>query len=259
MIDLHCHILPDLDDGPRRVEDAVSMARAHVAVGVDTVVATPHVDEAFPLIDADVISLAADELRADLSAADIPLTILTGAELSLSAAVALDDAELRRHGLGGGPWLLIEAPLGRPRDVEPAMHELMERGYLVMVAHPERSPTFQHDIAALHRLVERGALTQVTAGALVGRFGRTVQQFSERLMRERLVHAVASDAHDMFNRSPGIAWAIDGAGLGSWGDWLSTEVPAAVIAGAPIPPAPSGRPGARGRRGTFLARFGSAR
>jgi protein-tyrosine phosphatase len=102
-----------------------------------------------------------------------------------------------------------------------------------------RCPAFQRDPGAYARLVDQGMLGQVTAGALVGRFGRHVQAFGHRLLREGLAHDVASDAHSVDKRPPSIRAELEEAGYGAQADWLGRDVPRAVLSGEPLPPAPA--------------------
>jgi protein-tyrosine phosphatase len=117
--------------------------------------------------------------------------------------------------------------------------ELRSRGHRIVLAHPERCPGFHADPEALRRLVSAGALTSITAGSLVGRFGGTVQRFAIGLVREGLAHNVASDAHDTHRRPPGLLAELSRAGLGELSDWFARQVPAAILSGAEIPVQPA--------------------
>lgn len=117
--------------------------------------------------------------------------------------------------------------------------ELQHRGHRILLAHPERCPAFQRDPPMLQSLVGDGVLTSITAGSLVGRFGGNVRRFALELVREGLVHNVASDAHDRRGRPPGMAAELDQTGLGALADWLTRAVPAAILSGGEIPPQPA--------------------
>jgi protein-tyrosine phosphatase len=248
VIDLHCHLLPGVDDGPPDLDTALELARLQVAAGVETVAVTPHVSPDVPT-EPDAIEHGVAELTGALTAAGIPLTIATGAEIDVRCALELQDEELRRLALGGGPWLLVEAPLGRVSvPLELVVGRLLDHGHAVLLAHPERSPAIQRDPALLRRLVGAGVLTQLTATSFTGRFGGPVQRFAERLLDEGLVHSVASDAHDPRRRTPGMREPLLEAGLGEEAVRLLTEtVPAAVLAGDEVPAV--GRLTARRRAG----------
>ena len=117
-----------------------------------------------------------------------------------------------------------------------------------MLAHPERCPAFHSDPAVLESLVRAGILTSITAGSLVGRFGAPVRRFAFGLVRDGLVHNVASDAHDDSGRAPGMTAELRRAGLEPLAAWLTTEVPAAILAGGEIPPPPGALEGLQTRR-----------
>ncbi|HZV75195.1 MAG TPA: CpsB/CapC family capsule biosynthesis tyrosine phosphatase [Conexibacter sp.] len=253
MIDLHCHLLPGIDDGPADLGGTLAMARLHVEAGVRTVAATPHVSWDMPT-DAATIDLRLGDVRAALAAAKIPLEVVRGAELDVHQAIGLSDEQLRALALGGGPWLLLEAPLTKRVALAPVAHALLDRGHRVLLAHPERSPLLQRDPEALRALVHAGAATQVTAGSFAGSFGRTVQGYAEQMLEAGLVHSVASDAHDARRRPPGIAEPMAAAGLGELTPLLAQEAPAAILAGDPLPSAPAWRRRRRSPLRTLLGR-----
>jgi protein-tyrosine phosphatase len=237
VIDLHCHILPGLDDGPRKMGDAVKMAKAAVDAGVRTMVATPHVSETFPNRAEDIAAAAAG-LIVELARRDIALNIRTGAEITITQALDLGADELAALRLGGGPYLLVECPLTfeRPGAVEALLLHVQERGHPLLLAHPERSPAFLREPERLARLVDEGMLTSVTAGAFSGQFGRRVASFALELLRNGLVHDIASDAHDAQRRSPRILEHLVAAdavlpGTSARADWHAREVPSAVLSG----------------------------
>lgn len=240
MIDLHCHLLPGIDDGPEDLGGTLAMAQQHVRSGVAVVAATPHVAWDMPN-DVETIEQRLTDVRTALAAAKIPLEVARGAEIDVHEAMRLSDEELRALALGGGPWLLIESPLRGNVPLLPTVLELLDRGHRVLLAHPERSPLFQRDPAALRSLVGAGVATQLTAAAFAGRFGRAVGEYAEQMLEAGLVHSVASDAHDTHRRPPGLAEPLVEAGLSELVPLLSQEVPAAILAGDPLPPVPAWR------------------
>jgi protein-tyrosine phosphatase len=236
VIDLHCHVLPGIDDGPETIEGSLELARAAVATGTSTIVATPHVNWRYENTP-ETIARAAQALRARLGEEEIALELVTGAEIAMTRVSELREEELGALRLGGGPWLLIEPPF---TPVATGLREtvlgLQDRGHRVLLAHPERCPAIHRDPALLRSLVAAGVLTSVTAGSLAGHFGEHVRRFSLRLFEEGLVHNVASDAHDHTNRAPGMAREIEAAGVGALRDWLTASVPAAILEGDAIIP-----------------------
>jgi protein-tyrosine phosphatase len=185
----------------------------------------------------EAIGSAAALLRERLAAERIGLELLTGAELAVTKIAEISDAHLTQLRLGDGPWLLVEPPFTPVASgMEQIVHGLQDRGYRVILAHPERCPAIHRDPRLLRSLVDRGALTSVTAGSLVGRFGEHVRRLSLKLAEDGLVHNVASDAHDHVHRAPGTTAEIEQAGLGPLADWLTEAVPGAVLAGEEVIP-----------------------
>jgi len=254
---MHCHVLPGIDDGPETIDGSVALARAAAEAGTHTLVATPHVSWHYPN-DADTIARLVDELRARLIAEQVALEIRPGAEIAITRLVDIDPAELPRLGLGGGPWLLVEPPFTPVADnLDTIMLNLQQRGHRLLLAHPERCPAFHRDPRMLETLVHAGVLTSITAGSLVGRFGGEVRRFALELARAGMIHNVASDAHDLARRQPGVMAELEQAGLGPLADWLTQAVPAAILDGGEIPPRPAiALPDAKPSRRAWWSRRG---
>jgi protein-tyrosine phosphatase len=239
MIDLHCHVLAGIDDGAVTVADSVALARCSQERGVEQIVATPHVSWSYDN-SAETIARLVEQTNVALTAAGSTVSVLAGAEIAMTRAVDIRAEELARLTLGGGRWLLIECPFSNSvAGLDALVADLQEEGYGVVLAHPERCPALASDPALLESLLRSGVLASITAGSLVGRFGGTVARFARELMDAELVHNVASDAHDLERRQPGIAAELEQAGFGALTDWLAEEVPAAILSGAEtIPPRP---------------------
>jgi protein-tyrosine phosphatase len=242
-VDIHCHLLPGLDDGPGNMPEALAMAHTAVNAGTTHMVATPHIDHTWRVRPAQ-IAARAEALREALAAQAIPLQVSTGAEIALSRLVDLSASELDSVRLGDGPYLLIECPLSPTAgDFDALLLRVHARGEPVVLAHPERSPLFQQEPERLVRLVAAGMLCSLTAGSLKGAFGASVRRFSIQLLREELVHDLSSDAHDHLGRPPGLADALAGVedelpGIGRRREWLTELAPAAILAGEPLPEPP---------------------
>jgi protein-tyrosine phosphatase len=258
-IDLHAHVLPGVDDGPVDRQEALALAAAARADGTDTIVATPHVNERYAN-RAEGVARGVEALNAELATAGIDLRVRPGAEVALTQVAELDDGELSRLTLGGGPYLLVESPLtSAAGDFEVVMEDLMGRGFRLVLAHPERCPAFQREPGRLRRLAVSGVLTSITAGALTGVFGRHVHSFTLRLLEDQLVHNVASDAHDAARRPPTLRGCLEAAerdapGIAALGEWFTAEVPSLILAGDPV-----GFPPALPRRRRRRLRFGRGR
>jgi protein-tyrosine phosphatase len=242
MIDLHCHVLAGIDDGPPTIEDSVAIATAAAAAGTRTLVATSHVSWEYPNRAAGLSRLRG-ELALRLRRDGVPIEIVAGAEIAITHVADLSPQELSRLTLGAGRWLLIEPPFTlASAGIDTVIASLQGRGYGVVLAHPERCIALARDRPMLERLVASGVLTSVTAGSLVGRFGRDVRRFALELVEAGLAHNVASDAHDPVHRPPTIAHELEQAGLASLSTWLTQEVPWAILSGRDIPPRPALEP-----------------
>jgi protein-tyrosine phosphatase len=248
VIDMHFHVLPGIDDGPDTMAGSVALARAAAAAGVSTLVATPHVSWRYRN-DAQTIRGLVDELGERLTAEGVAIELRAGAEVAMTYLTELERAELTELRLGQGEWLLVEPPFAA---VAPALgdivREVQRRGHRVLLAHPERCPAFHRDPDLLAELVRGGALASITAGSLAGRFGGPPRRFALKLLQEGLVHNVASDAHDLDGRAPGIAAELEQAGAASLTDWLTCAVPEAILGGDEIPARPQLLRSSRGRR-----------
>ena len=158
MIDLHCHVLAGIDDGPATIEGSVALARAAAAAGTATLVATPHVSARYRN-DASTITRLVDELNTRLEGEGVALEILPGAEIAITSVIEIEPSELPRLGLGDGPWLLMEPPFTPiATGVENILASLQREGYRILLAHPERCPAFHRDPAMLESLVAGGVL-----------------------------------------------------------------------------------------------------
>jgi protein-tyrosine phosphatase len=239
VIDLHCHVLPGIDDGPMTLAESLRLARSAAAAGTNTLVATPHVNWRYRN-DADAIASLTAELNTHVAAAGLALRVRPGAEIAITRLADIEAPELQRLTLGGGPWLLLEPPLSSVvNNLDAILLDVQRDGHRVLIAHPERCRAFHRDPQVLATLVHEGALTSITAGSLVGRFGDTVRRFALDLARDGMIHNVASDAHDHSRRPPQMAAELDRAGLGSLTEWLTCAVPEAILSGDPLPPRPT--------------------
>ena len=238
MIDLHCHALPGIDDGPDDMHGSIALARAAAESGTKTLVTTPHIDRWWNVDPASVAGRVA-ELRATLADEDIDLDLRAGGEIALTRLVDLDDQELDAVALGGGRHVLLEAPLTPGAgDFDRLILAVLSRRP-VLLAHPERCPAFLREPERYEGLLEAGALGQVTAGSFAGQFGDTIRATVLRWLDRGWVHVVASDAHDAYRRPPGLRGPLARAGLGAeLATWLTEAVPTAILESRPIPERP---------------------
>jgi protein-tyrosine phosphatase len=245
MIDLHAHLLPGLDDGPADEAGAVELASEAAAAGVTVMAATPHLRADFPAVRVEELEARVAELRQRLDAAGIALEVVGGGEVDVLWAQRASDEMLRAASYGGrGTDLLVETPYGPLTEMfEQLLFRIQVRGFRVLLAHPERNPSFQREPARLERLVEGGVLVQLTAASVVG--SARARRLSQRLIEGGRAHVIAGDLHRAGGGRASVAQAA--AAAGERGRWMVTEAPAAILAGNPLPPMPASQP--RQRRG----------
>lgn len=196
MIDIHCHILPGLDDGAQDVEEAAAMAEAAVNEGIHTIIATPHHANQKFSNEAQHISQAVKDLKAVLDARNIPLDIVVGQEARIYPKLADDAHEGIIMPLNASKYVLIEFPSHCvPEYFIELIHELNVAGLIPVIAHPERNREIFRSPERLYELVQAGALSQLTSHSVNGLFGRKIQTLCRTLCAHNLVHFIASDAH----------------------------------------------------------------
>ncbi len=237
MIDLHCHILPGLDDGARDVEDAVAMAEQARADGVVTVCATPHIRHDHPVEIASLPARVA-AVQAELSERGIDVRIAAGGEVAQTEVDALGDDELRAVSLGGaGGWILLE-PAPGPLDarLELNVERLRARGLRAVIAHPERHADADLELR-LRTLSAQSCLIQWTAAFVAD---PAMREPIARWAAMGLVHLLGSDAHSArFGRPVALA-----AGFAALREtlpqatvaWMAHDAPAAILRGEPVTP-----------------------
>lgn len=198
MIDLHCHILPGVDDGALDLADSLAMARQAVNDGIERVCATPHIRHDHDVRIEQIVERVEDLNRA-LGDEGLPVEVLQGGEVAETAVEALSEEELERVALGGGRWILLEpAPGPLSETLIARVGHLAERDHRALIAHPERhlSADMYERIAAL---IAEGALVQATADFFLReRFAGGMRMLAER----GLVHVLSSDAHSSHGGRP---------------------------------------------------------
>ncbi len=212
MIDIHLHILPGVDDGPATIDESLALARALVDEGVHAAVATPHYNDEFPHLSADDVAQRVEALQRELDHHDIPLRVFPGHEVLIRPGL-VEDVEARRVAtLNGSRYLLLELYVSTwLPTTERVVFELLAHGITPIIAHPERYRAVQEDPGRLAKLIQQGALAQLTASSLVGAQGNTARRCAEGLLKRGLVQFIASDAHGMNRRAPHLLQGIDQA------------------------------------------------
>lgn len=210
MIDLHTHILPELDDGADSIEEALSMARIAVEDGITALVATPHVIDGLFSNSKEKIHGAVERLDQRLKEDSIPLELLPGAEYNLEPDLAerLSRGELLTLN-NTGRYLLVELPATLvPHYTDRVLYELQLQGITPILAHPERNIEFSREPSRLAEMVSKGILVQVTAGSITGSFGREIKNLAHLFLKSGCAHFIASDAHSSTGRIPKISSAM---------------------------------------------------
>jgi protein-tyrosine phosphatase len=221
--ELHFHLLPGVDDGPKTMDESLALARLAVADGTGVVVCTPHVH----LVDVATVPDRVRELQAELDRNVIPLEVRAGGELSPGTPIDDAEAEVLAQGPAGHRWLLLEAPLDGPADdFHDDVAEYEARGFGLVIAHPERSPAVLPEAATL---AGRGHRLQVNASSLTGNHGEEAREGGLDLVRRGLVTLLASDAHRV-SRPPRLGAALEVlAGNGIDGRALADDAPAHLL------------------------------
>jgi protein-tyrosine phosphatase len=240
MIDLHCHILPGIDDGARSFEESVLMCRLAADDGCEGMVATPHQRRGeWWNADREHLAALAGELQDKVASG---FRVYLGGEVHVDSELLAEVEKLPDGGgilpLAGSRYLLIEFDSnGTAREAIHLVHELVVAGWRPVLAHPEFVPWLASDLSLVARLVELGALTQVTAMSVTGDFGRRPQTDSLALLDAGLVHFVASDSHGVRRRPPGLrraAYLIAERLGGETARRLTVDNPRAVVEDRPL-------------------------
>ncbi|MGG2063448.1 tyrosine-protein phosphatase [Bacillus sp. S14(2024)] len=203
MIDLHCHILPGVDDGPQTVTESIAMAKQAVAEGIHTIVATPHHQNGVYVNERIGILNLVKHFNGILRESDVALKVLPGQEIRLYGDL-LTDYEMHQIVTLNetNTYIFIEFPSNHvPRYAEQMLYELRMKGLIPIIVHPERNAQFIERPDQLYNFVSKGVLTQVTAGSLLGNFGKKIKKFSLQLIEHNLTHMIASDAHNTTTRA----------------------------------------------------------
>jgi protein-tyrosine phosphatase len=202
-VDIHCHLVPHVDDGPGSWEESLKMARMAADDGIGTIVATPHQLGNFGRNQPDMIRAGVAHLRQLLREHNVPLTVLPGADVRVEEALVpnlkkgtvLTLADRRKH-------VLLELPHELYFPLTSVLADLRAIRITAILSHPERNHGLQSDRHVIGQMVAAGCLMQVTAGSLVGTFGTDSQRTAEWMLRRGLVHFVATDAHGAEARRP---------------------------------------------------------
>jgi protein-tyrosine phosphatase len=254
MVDIHCHILPGLDDGAETFEISCAMAEMAIEDGVTHVIGTPHASQDHVFVPELVRELR-DELQSRFQGR---LVLATGCDFHLSFENILDiRTNPTRYTLNQKNYLLVEfADYSIPSSLDQALHEMQLAGLRPIITHPERNPLIRSQPERLYKWLRQGSYVQVTAQSLLGKFGKSAQEMAEHWLEAGAVHFVASDAHNITSRPLRLKAAFDqlatarGANLAQA---LMVDNPLAAFEGRPLPYVPelAGDAGGQARRKRF--------
>ncbi len=211
MIDLHAHILPNLDDGPRSWEESLEMCRMAFDDGIRTIVATPHTLNGVYNNNAAVIKQQAKHLQKLLEKNNIAVNILPGSDVrvypTLTSLIengeALTINDNRRY-------IILELPDLFPMPaIKKLMLSLTDKGITPIISHPERISQIQQDSSVIYDFIKEGALTQVTAMSITGEFGKGAKGFVEKMLKYDMVHIISTDCHNIVSRPPILSIAVE--------------------------------------------------
>ena len=240
MIDIHHHLLFGLDDGSPDLETSIAMAKMAVEDGITHVVCTPHASGMFSYDKAHNGERLAT-LREALAADSVPLILGIGCDFHLTYDNIQEAiADPTKFSINGTGYLLVELPdFGLPRTLTDTFYQMQLAGIIPILTHPERNPTLQKDTARLIDWLRNGLLVQVTAGSVLGHMGKAAEQMSHRLLADRWVHFLATDAHNVTTRPPQMRAACDAVAKrygATYADLLCTDNPRAAFNGEPLGP-----------------------
>jgi protein-tyrosine phosphatase len=242
MVDIHCHILPGIDDGAETWGTTTQMCRMAVRDGITHIVATPHCDGHYEYDRAHFTDMLAT--LSEVSGGQLTFTI--GCDFHLSPRnieAAMDDP--RPFAIGDTQYIMVEFDHhGIPSNAGELLRTLLSRGMVPIITHPERNALLMKKLGVVQEFIEMGCLSQVTANAFTGFWGPKSQKAAEKLLQKKAIHIVASDAHDLELRPPLLSMARTRVATLAGADTakaLFTHNPAAVVAGQSVPPLPASR------------------
>lgn len=206
MIDIHCHILPGIDDGPSDIQESIEMARIAATDGIEKIVATPHIKNTLHPVSVirDNIAL----LNKRLDELNISVEILQGADVNAMLDVSL----LKGYTINNTQYILVEFPHSHlPNSMKDVLFKMMIKGYRPIITHPERNFSVLKDPGILFELVNGGVLAQITADSITGTFGVDVKECARYLLKRNVISFMATDAHSCYHRRPVLSEGVKAA------------------------------------------------
>lgn len=213
MYDIHSHILPGVDDGPKTMNDALEMASVADEKGTKMMLCTPHRRDVTENSSVKQVQQLLTTFKAEIDQIGLGLDLVLGMENHIDVDLPDEVSAGRALPINGGHYMLVEMPFfGNSNYVEDVLFQLQIQGIKPVLAHPERIEAIQQDPEKLVRLIERGMVSQITGGSIVGYFGKDVKKLTHSLLRRGMVHIIASDTHFATGpRSPDLSECVSAA------------------------------------------------
>ena len=203
MIDIHCHILPNVDDGSESLEESIEMAKIAESEGITRIVNTSHCHFDFKYKKGNELKLELEKFNQALKEENINIEVLLGNELYYTRDLIERFNELDFFSMNNSKYILMEfSPINFPKNIEDVIYEIKIRGYIPIIAHAERYKQVQEDVNIVLDCIKEGALIQVNASSILGKNGENVEDTSKKLLDNNMVHFVATDAHSSNRRRP---------------------------------------------------------
>lgn len=203
LVDMHCHILPEIDDGAKNEGEAYQMLRMAYDEGIRVIVATPHHHERRGMCTPGQYRRALSKVRKMAQEIDDKFYVMPGMEIYFSQDVLTKLEHRKVQTMGKSEYVLIEfSPNDEFRYIQQALQQVQMKGFHPIIAHIERYSCFYDCIDEVEYLIEMGIYVQVNAGSIIGSSGRTTKKFVKELLERQLVHFVGTDAHSSGSRSP---------------------------------------------------------
>jgi len=211
--DLHAHILPGVDDGPKDMADSIEMARMAAKNGTAVLLATPHNKDVNQDHSVEYVRDLIKEFARQLESNNIPLQLLLGMENHIGPDLPEQVKAGKALTINASRYILVELPFtSYPRFTNDTMYRLQLQGLTPIIVHPERNAMIQKNPSIFESIVEKGMLGQVTAGSLLGVFGPEARKSSETLLKRNLLHLIASDTHHHLGpRNPALTMGVEAA------------------------------------------------
>ena len=210
MIDIHCHIVPNVDDGAKNIEDALEMAKIAYSEGIRKIINTSHYHPSFDYKKGKELSQSINNFNDILKLNNIDIEVFIGNEIYYSEDIIQIIEEKEFYTLNNSRYLLIEfPPMNFPKNILDIIYEIKIRGYIPILAHVERYKAVHENINLIYDCINEGALIQVNSSSIIGKNGKEIKNISEILLNNNMIHFIATDAHSSTRRRPMVMETYD--------------------------------------------------